>query len=71
MFLKVPNVVLNGNGNNHNNSILFVPQKLYQWCRQTYIEIAKLIELSGWAKRKVAFDESLFSEQLLTCLRRN
>ena len=69
MFLKVPNVVLNGNGNNHNNSLLFVPQKL--WCRQKYIEIAKLIELSDWAKRKVAFDESLFSDQLLTCLRRN
>ena len=80
MFSKVPNVVLNDSGHNHNNSLSFVPQKLYSVDKNTkkkykrkehsYLKIAKLIELSGWAKRKVAF-ESLFSEQMLTCLRRN
>ena len=44
----------------------FMPQKLYSVDKNTknkykgkehsHLEIAKLIELSGWAKRKVAFD---------------
>ena len=31
MFSKVPNLVLNSSGNNHNknNNLLFMPQKLY------------------------------------------
>ena len=59
---KINSISLRANNNNNNNNLYSCPEitqcrqiqeiKTYETKEHSHLEIAKLIELSGWAKRK-------------------